>query len=262
MPSTNVKNRALYLEQDRIVILVEIRYTTTTKRYCNLEKTSVGDGSYYTWGNNNYLCIPLKYEIKGNQNIEGEFPTATLRISSINKENSDFVNVGDVSGKIVVITRTFEGLISASDYIDISKYKINKSGYDDETREVIYELTPIIAEFKNDVPLFIRDRNRCGFKFDADGTDPIAATTCGWWTQYAHRYYPDPSNPPYGVLTQAFDTANYQECNTTYPYTCDHSVRGKNGCAAHFNQTDKTYKPKLRGRFYPGMPQSPLRAIT
>ena len=35
---------------------------------------------------------------------------ASLRISSIDKENSDFINVGDVGGRIVVVTRTYEGL--------------------------------------------------------------------------------------------------------------------------------------------------------
>ena len=105
------------------------------------------------------------------------------------------------------------------------------------------------------MPLFIRDRNRCGFKFDSDGTDPIAAMTCGWWTQYANKYFS-------ANMTLAFDTTNYQNCDTSAPYTCDYGVRAKNGCAAHFNQTDSTNKPKLRGRFYPGMPQTPLKGIS
>ena len=255
MPSANIIAYALSIEQPRILTFVEIRYVTITKRYCNADKTSVGDGSYYTWGGNNYTCIALKIEGKGGQNIEGELASASLRISSVDKENSDFVNVGDVSGRIIVVTRTYEGLTAATDYIDINKYKINRPGYDDATREVLYELRPIASEFKNDVPLFIRDRNRCGFKFDADGTDVIAAMSCGWYTQYANRYFS--SN-----ITLAFDTTNYINCDTSAPYTCDYSVRGKNGCAAHFNQTDSTNKPKLRGRFYPGMPQTPLRGIS
>ena len=255
MPSTNIITYALSIEQPRILILIEIRYVTVTKRYCNVDKTSVGDGSYYTWGGNNYTCIALKVEGKGGQNIEGELASASLRISSVDKENSDFVNVGDVSGQVVVVTRTYEGLTAVTDYIDIFKYKINRPGYDDATREVIYELRPIASEFKNDVPLFIRDRNRCGFKFDADGTDAIAAMTCGWYTQYANKYFP-------GSIITAFDTTNYPNCDTTAPYTCDYSVRGKNGCGAHFNQTDSTNKPKLRGRFYPGMPQTPLKGIS
>lgn len=255
MPSANVVAYALSIEQPRILTLVEIRYATVTKRYCNVEKTSVGDGSYYAWGGNNYFCISLKFEVKSGQNIEGELATATLRISSIDKENSDFINVGDVGSRIVVITRTYEGLTLSTDYIETFKYKINKPGYDNATREVIYELTPIASEFKNDVPLFIRDRNRCGFKFDADGTDAIASMTCGWYTQYANKYFS-------GSIISAFDTINYPDCDTTAPYTCDYSVRGKNGCGAHFNQTDSVNKPKLRGRFYPGMPQTPLRGIS
>ena len=266
MPSANIIAYALSIEQPRILTLIEIRYkpndVLTTKRYCNVDKTSVGDGSYYTWGGNNYTCIALKVEGKGGQNIEGELASASLRISSVDKENSDFVNVGDVSGQVVVVTRTYEGLTAATDYIDIFKYKINRPGYDDSTREILYELRPIVSEFKNDVPLFIRDRNRCGFKFDADGTDVIAAMSCGWWTQYAHKNFEDTGNPPYGVLVGAFDTTNYPNCDQTVPYTCDYSVRGKNGCGAHFNQTDSTNKPKLRGRFYPGMPQTPLKGIS
>jgi len=261
MPSANVIAYALAIEQPRIITLVEIRYASTTKRYCNLEKTSVGDGSYYTWGGNDYTCIALKVEMKGGQNIEGELAPATLRISTIDKVDSDFLNVGDVGGRIVVVTRTYEGLTAATDYIDIYKYKINRPGYDDTTRDATYDLRPIASEFKNDVPIFIRDRNRCGWKFDADGTSPIAAMSCGWWTQYAHKNFEDVGNPPYGVLIGAFDTTNYQNCNTSVPYTCDYSVRGKNGCAAHFNQTDSANKPKLRGRFYPGMPQTPLKGI-
>ena len=255
MPSSNIITQALKVEQDRIITLVEIRYVSIINRYCNLEKTSVGDGSYYTWGGNNYICISMGVEQKGGQNIEGELATASLRISSIDKENSDFVNVGDVGGRIVIITKIYEGLTVATDYISIFKYKINRPGYNDETREVVYELTPITSEFKNDIPLFIRDRNRCGFKFDADGTDAIAAMTCGWWTQYANKYFS-------GSIITAFDTTNYPNCDTSSPYTCDYSVRGKNGCGAHFNQTDSTNKPKLRGRFYPGMPQTPLKGIS
>ena len=254
MASSNIITQALAIEQARIIILVEIQYVTVTKRYCNLEKTSVGDGSYYTWGGNDYTCIALKTEIKGGQNISGEFATASLAISSIDKENSDFINVGDVGGRIIIITRTYEGLTASTDFIDRYKYKINKPGYDDRTRNILYDLTPISTEFKNDVPIFIRDRNRCGFKFDADGTDTIAAMTCGWYTQYANKYFP-------GSIISAFDTTNYPNCDTSSPYTCDYSVRGKNGCAAHFSQIDDTNKPKLRGRFYPGMPQSPLRGI-
>ena len=157
MPSSNIITQALKVEQDRIITLAEIRYVSITKRYCNLEKTSVGDGSYYTWGGNNYTCISMGVEQKGGQNIEGELATASLRISSIDKENSDFVNVGDVGGRIVIITKIYEGLTAATDYISIFKYKINRPGYNDETREVVYELTPITSEFKNDIPLFIRD---------------------------------------------------------------------------------------------------------
>ena len=256
MPSANIIAYALSIEQPRIITLVEIRYATVTKRYCNVEKTSVGDGSYYTWGGNNYTCMSLKFESKSGQNIEGEFSTASLKISSIDKENSDFVNVGDVGSRIVVITKTYEGLTLDTDFIDNPfKYKINTSSYSDTTREVIYDLTPIIAEFKNDVPLFIRDRNRCGFKFDTDGTDSITAMSCGWYTQYANKYFS-------GSIINAFDTVNYPNCDTTAPYTCDYSIRGKNGCGAHFNQTDTTNKPKLRGRFYPGMPQTPLKGIS
>jgi len=254
MPSANIISDVLAIEQARIITLVEIRYVTITKRYCNLEETSIGDGSYYTWGGNDYTCMPLKVENKGGQNIEAELAEATLSISSVDKENSDFVNVGDVGGRIVVITRTYEGRTASTDYIDLYKNKINKPGYDDLTRTVVYDLKPIIAEFKNDVPLFVRDRNRCGFKFDVDGTDPIAAMTCGWWTQYANKYFP-------GSEASAIDTTNYPNADVSAPYTCDFSVRGKNGCAAHFNQTDETNKPKLRGRFYPGMPQTPLKGI-
>lgn len=260
MPSSNVKAYALALEQPRVVTLVEIRYSSTTKRYCNLEETSVGDGSYYTWGGNNYNCIALKFEMKSGQNVEGELAQASLEISSIDKENSDFVNVGDVSNRIVVITFTYEGLTSSSDYIEQYKYKINKPAYDEQTRTVRFELRPIIAEFKNDVPIFVRDRNRCAFNFDADGTDPIAAMTCGWWTTYGYRYHADSGNPPYGVLAAAFDTENYPNCDTIYPYTCDKGARTANGCAAHFNQTDSN-SPNLRGRFYPGIPQTPLKGI-
>ena len=254
MASANIINNALRIEQPRIITLVEIQYVTVTKRYNNLEKTSVGDGSYYTWGGNNYNCIALKTEIKGGQNIAGELATASLMISSIDKENSDFLNVGDVGNRIVIITKTYEGLIAATDFIDRYKYKINKPGYDDRTRNITYDLIPIASEFMSDIPIFIRDRNRCGFKFDANGTDAIAAMTCGWQTQYANKYFS-------GSIITAFDTTNYAECDTSAPYTCDYSVRGKNGCAAHFNQTDDTNKPKLRGRFYPGIPQSPLKGI-
>lgn len=255
MPSANIIADSLSIEQPRILILVEIRYVTITKRYCNVEKTSIGDGSYYTWGGNNYNCIALKVEGKGGQNIEGELAVASLRISSVNKENSDFINVGDVGGKIVVVTRTYEGRTAATDYIDINKYKTNSPGYNEATREVLYELRPIATEFKNEIPLFIRERNRCGFKFDADGTDTIAAMSCGWWAQYANKYFS-------ANMLLAFDTTNYPNCNTSAPYTCDYGIRSKNGCAAHFNQTDSTNKPKLRGRFYPGMPQIPLRSIS
>lgn len=255
MPSSAVKAYALALEQPRLITLVEIRYVSTTKRYCNLEETSVGDGSYYTWGGNNYTCIALKYELKGGQNTEGELATANLEISSVDKENSDFLNVGDVSNCIVLVTITYEGLTASTDYLEQFKYRINRPSYNEQSRTVTFELRPIIAEFKNDVPVFIRDRNRCAFKFDADGTDVIAAMTCGWWTTYAHRYFS-------GVEGTALDTTNYPNCDTSSPYTCDYSLRGKNGCAAHFNQTDETRKPKIRGRFYPGIPQTPLKGIS
>ena len=69
MPSVNIIADALSIEQSRILTLIEIRYrpndVATTKRYCNADKTSIGDGSYYTWGGNNYTCIALKVEGKG-----------------------------------------------------------------------------------------------------------------------------------------------------------------------------------------------------
>ena len=261
MPSANVIAYALSIEQPRILTLVEIRYVTTTKRYCNADKTSVGDGSYYTWGGNNYICMSLKTQVNSGQNIEGEIITANLFISSVEKENSNFLNVGDVGNVIVLITRTYEGLTLATDYIDLFKYKISRSSYNSENEEVMYELRSLTSEFKNDVPVPIRDRNRCGFKFDKDGTDSVAAMTCGWWTQYAHKHYEDVGSPPYGVLAGAFDVTNYPNVDTSVPYTCDFGVRTANGCAAHFNQTDSTHTVKLRGRFYPGIPQSPLARI-
>ena len=35
----------------RIITFVEIRYVTVTKDITDLDKTSIGDGTYYTWGN-------------------------------------------------------------------------------------------------------------------------------------------------------------------------------------------------------------------
>lgn len=244
----NVKTQLFKIQRPRLIKLVEILYPSAigTKRYCQIEKTEQADTTKYVWDSKAFSCKPLHVAKLGEQNIEGSFPETELSISNINDVEGGYIESQDVRGSVVYIYDTFEGLTLGVDYLSKWKYRVGKVAYDRQSYELSFILRTYHSDQRNDFPLFPRDRNRCGWKFDADGTDEIAKRTCGFYTLYY-----DPA------IGGTLDTTNYPNADAT---KCDKQMYSQNGCAAHFDQTN-SLKPKMRARLYPGIPTTSLQEL-
>lgn len=249
--TSNVITKLMQREQSRKINLFKIDWPDpfTSEYICQLDETA--SGSYYTFGGQNYTCKSIVNNTENVQGNEGQQETININIVNVDKFYSDLINSVNVVGSRVEYIRTFEGLSDNADFLDKSVYRINRAEYNSSSYTLILELLPLFKEVLNTFPLNVRDKNRCGWEFDADGTNIDASQGCGFY--YFYRRFWD-GNDANGY---SIDTANYPNVSLT---SCDRKYDSANGCLAHFNQNDIT-KPVLRFRAYLGLPTTPIRSI-
>lgn len=252
MPTQALLTEAFKIQQPKLITLLEIFITDAIiLRYAGHESNI----AWFTYSSNawqaaTYTAFPIQLDAIGQQNTEGRFESQTIRITNIDKGIGDYIRQNDVRGNKVFITGVLENLIAdAADRVFRWKYRIaNASAPKSEAQ---FQIQSYFAETMSEVPLQIRGKNECGWDFDKDGTDPVAAQTCGWYSKYAHVYYS-------GSEASALDSTNYTNASIT---KCDKGIDTANGCKAHFNQND-TNKPNLRAQAYQGIPAKPIQRIT
>lgn|SRR5574337_420572 len=236
---------ALSEEASREIILIEFRWPNGTSYYCLTDETS--EGSLYTFGSIQYNCVPAKIEGSFNLNIDGKFEDVTFIFSDADGGMAQRFETDDFIGTIVLVIKTYEGETTV--YKEKLKYRVSEGQFNDKSNTAEYTLSPLYKEIFNNFPINIRDKNRCGFKYDADGSNLIASNTCGFWTFY------------YSLSGATLNTIDYPMADAS---KCDFGYKTPNGCAAHFNQRNTVAlgrTPSLRMRAYPGLLITPIRSI-
>ena len=246
MPTQALLTQAFKIQQPKLITLLEIFITDATiLRYAGHESNV----AWFTYSNNawagvTYTAFPIQLDGIGQQNTEGRFESQTIRITNIDKAIGDYIRQNDVRGNKIFITGVLENLIAdAADRVYRWKYRISSASA--PKSEAQFQIQSYFAETMSEVPLQIRGKNECGWDFDKDGTDTVAAKTCGFYTKYSN-------------LGGTLDTTNYPNANAT---KCDKGIDTANGCKAHFNQND-VLLPNLRAQAYQGIPAKPIQRIT
>lgn len=246
MPTQALLTEAFKIQQPKLIALVEIFISDAiVLRYAGHESNV----DWFTYSNNawtpaTYAAFPIAMDSVGNQNVEGRFESQTIRITNIDKAIGDYIRQNDVRGNKVFITGILDNLLAdANDKVFRWKYRIASAIA--PKSEAQFQIQSYFAETMSEVPLQIRGKNECGWDFDKDGTDPVAAQTCGFYTKYYN-------------LGGTLDTTNYPNADAT---KCDKGIDSKNGCKAHFNQND-VLLPNLRAQAYQGIPAKPIQRIT
>ena len=246
MPTQALLTEAFKIQQPKLITLLEIFITDATiLRYAGHESNI----SWFTYSSNAwqpaaYMAFPIQLDAIGQQNTDGRFESQTIRITNIDKGIGDYIRQNDVRGNKVFITGVLENLIAdAADRVFRWKYRIASASA--PKSEAQFQIQSYFAETMSEVPMQIRGKNECGWDFDKDGTDTVAAQTCGFYTKYYN-------------LGGTLDTTNYPNANAT---KCDKGIDTANGCKAHFNQND-VLLPNLRAQAYQGIPAKPIQRIT
>lgn len=246
MPTQALLTEAFKIQQPKLITLLEIFITDAIiLRYAGHE-SNISWFTYFSnaWQSATYTAFPLAMDTIGQQNTEGRFESQTIRITNIDKTIGDHIRQNDIRGNKVFITGVLENLLSNSaDRVFRWKYRILNASA--PKSEATINIQSYFAETMSEVPVHIRGKNECGWEFDKDGTDLVAAQTCGWFTKYSN-------------LGGTLDTANYPNANAT---KCDKGIDSDNGCKAHFNQDD-ALKPNLRAQAYQGIPAKPIQKVT
>lgn len=220
--------------------------------YCNTEDAD------YTFGGETYTRNQIQLTEEGSQNVEGQFDTATLIISNVDKAIGEYLKTIDMRGGKVNIITTFDGLTAAVDFITFWRYRIDQFGYNDNDHTAKFSIKSFFSEIYNEFPVPVMDRTICPFDYDSNGNDKIAALTCGFWTLYRKSYSGVASSGQYTIGSE------YPVADPPFPNasasSCDKGYRTPNGCVAHYNPADTT-KPVVRFGGYPGMPTIPVGGI-
>lgn len=246
MPTQALLTEAFKIQQPKLITLLEIFITDAIiLRYAGHESNI----SWFTYSNNawqaaTYTAFPIMMDTIGQQNVEGHFESQSIRMTNIDKGIGTYIRQNDVRGNKVFITGVLENLLSdANDRVFRWKYRISSVSV--PKLEAEFKIQSYFAETMSEVPLQIRGKNECGWDFDKDGSEPVAAETCGFYTKYYN-------------LGGALDTVNYPNASAT---TCDKGIDTANGCKAHFKRHD-SLKPNLRAQVYQGIPMKPIQRIT
>lgn len=220
--------------------------------YCDIEDAD------YTFGGETYTRNQIQLTEEGSQNTDGQFDTATLVISNVNKAIGEYLKTIDLRGGKINCIKTFDGLTDAADYITYWRYRIDQFGYNDNDHTARFSIKSFFSEIYNEFPVPVMDKTICPFVFDANGIDEIAARTCGFWSIYRKNYNGTPSSGQYTIGSE-YPVADPPFTNASAS-TCDKGYRTPNGCVAHFNPADTT-RPFVRFGGYPGMPTIPVEGI-
>lgn len=245
MPTQALLTEAFKIQQAKLITLLEINISdAVVLRYASHES----DVSWFTytgsaWQAANYTAYPIKIDTVGQQSTDGKIESQSITITNVDKTIGNYIRQNDIRGNKVFITGVLEGLTSnANDRVYRWKYRISNARINKQ--DAVIAVQSYYEETMSEVPVHLRNRGECGWEFDSDGSNPIAAETCGFYTKYYSLG---------GTLNP-----DYPRASAT---SCDKGINTKNGCSAHFNRLD-ALKPRLRAQADPGISLKPVSRIT
>lgn len=202
-------------------------WTNDSLFFCDVEDANI------TWNSKVYRRNQLSIDTTGEQNTEGSFGSQQLNIANVDREMAAYIRGNDVRGMEVKIYEVREALLANADDVRMTwRYMISKALADDD--KVLLTIESLYSESREDFPNSEVNRNVCIWDYDQDGSDSVAADTCGWYT----------------IIGGLLDTTEYPNAVST---SCDKGLRTPNGCYAHKNN---------RARMSPGVPLEPIKGLT